>query len=207
MDSNSKTEGKGSQKTMKQMRQMIKMAKKQSTQKQAKAPKQAPKQNPESFIQRTLVLVKPDGVQRALAGRIIQRFEDAGLKIVAMKMKWIDRDFAKKHYFAHLGKPMYLRLENFIVSGPVIAMAIEGVSAIETVRKLVGSTEPKSALPGTIRGDFAQHSYQYTDQKGIAIKNLIHASGNEEEADYEIKLWFNPEEIHSYRTVHEIHVF
>jgi nucleoside-diphosphate kinase len=158
-------------------------------------------------MQRTLVLVKPDGVQRALIGQIIQRFERAGLKIVGMKMKWINRDFAKKHYAAHVGKSMYPGLEDFIVSGPVIAMALEGIHAVEIVRKMVGSTEPRSALPGTIRGDFAQHSYDYADEKSIAIKNLIHASGNYEEALYEVKLWFLPEELHTYKTVHEVHVF
>ncbi len=157
------------------------------------------------IIQRSLVLIKPDGVQRALMGRIIQRFEDAGLKVVGMKMKWIDRDFAKKHYSAHVGKKMYPGLENFIVSGPVIALVLEGIYAVETIRKIVGSTEPKSALPGTIRGDFAQHSYDFADENGIAIKNLIHASGNVEDSEYEVKLWFAPDEIHTYKTVHEIH--
>ena len=159
------------------------------------------------YIERTLVLVKADGVQRALIGRVIQRFEDVGLKIVGMKMKWIDRDFAKKHYASNVGKKFYADLENYIIEGPVIAMVLEGVHSIELVRKMVGSTEPKSALPGTIRGDFAQHSYDFADKKGIAIKNLIHASGNPEEAQYEIKLWFAPNELHTYKTVHEIHVF
>lgn len=158
------------------------------------------------MIEQTLVLLKPDAVQRCLTGRIIQRFEDVGLKIVGMKMMWIDRDFAKKHYAAHVGKPFYAMLEEFIIQGPVIAMCIEGISAVETVRKLVGDTEPKSANPGTIRGDFAHHSYEYTDKKGIAIKNLIHASGNKKEADYEVNLWFKPEELHTYNTVHDIHV-
>jgi nucleoside-diphosphate kinase len=169
--------------------------------------KEEKKINPESLIERTLVLIKPDGVQRGLVGRIIQRFEDAGLKMVGVKMRWIDRDFAKKHYSAHVTKPMYKGLEDFIVSGPVFAMILEGVSAVETVRKIVGSTEPKSASPGTIRGDFAQHSYSYADSKGTAIKNLIHASGNIEEAKQEVALWFNKDELHTYKTVHEIHVF
>jgi nucleoside-diphosphate kinase len=159
------------------------------------------------MIQRTFVAVKPDGVQRGLIGRILQRFEDAGLKIVGMKMKWMDKDFAKIHYAAHVNKPMYPGLEAFMVSGPVIAMVIEGVHAVDTVRKIVGSTEPKSAPPGTIRGDFAQHSYEFADKKGTAIKNLIHASGNAAEAEQEVKLWFSPEELHTYKTVHEVHVF
>lgn len=171
-----------------------------------KVPEKKEEKIPES-LQRTLVLIKPDGIQRALTGRIIQRFEDVGLKMVGVKMRWIDRDFAKKHYSAHVTKPMYKGLEDFIVSGPVLAIVLEGVSAVETVRKIVGSTEPKSAMPGTIRGDFAQHSYSYADSKGTAIKNLIHASGTLEEAKQEVALWFNKDELHTYKTVHEIHVF
>ncbi len=159
------------------------------------------------MIERSLVLIKPDGVERGLIGKIISRFEDAGLKIAGMKMVWVDKEFSKKHYKAHINKPFYSGLEEFITSGPVVAMVIEGISAVETVRKIVGSTEPKSAQPGTIRGDFAHHSYSYTDKKGIAIKNLIHASGTKEEAKSEISLWFKEEEIHDYKTVHEKHVF
>lgn len=169
--------------------------------------KKGPKINYETLMERTLVLIKPDGVQRGLVGRIIQRFEDAGLKMVGVKMRWIDRDFAKKHYSAHVTKSMYKYLEDFIVSGPVLSMVLEGISAVETVRKIVGSTEPKSAMPGTIRGDFAQHSYLYADSKNIAIKNLIHASGNLEEAKQEVALWFSKDELHTYKTVHEVHVF
>jgi nucleoside-diphosphate kinase len=158
------------------------------------------------MIERSLVLLKPDAVQRSIMGKIITRFEDAGLKLVGMKMVWVDEEFSKKHYSAHIKKDFYKGLEEFIVSGPVVAMVIEGISAVETVRKIVGSTEPKSAPPGTIRGDFAHHSYNYTDKKGIAIKNLIHASGNKKEAEEEIKLWFKKDEIHSYSTVHDMHV-
>ncbi len=159
------------------------------------------------MIERTFVMLKPDAVQRQLAGRIIQRFEDAGLKIVGMKMQWIDEEFSKKHYKDHVDKPFFKGLDEFVREGPVIAMVIEGINAIENVRRIVGSTEPKSAQPGTIRGDFAHVSYSYADEKGKAVKNLIHASGNKEDAEYEINLWFKPEEIHSYKTVHEQHVF
>lgn len=159
------------------------------------------------MIQKTLVLIKPDGVQRGLIGRIISRFEDAGLKIAGMKMVWINKDFAKKHYSAHVGKSFYEGLEKFITSGPVVAMVIEGIEAIEVVRKIVGSTEPKKAMPGTIRGNFAHHSAAYTNTKNKAIANLIHASGTVEEAKQEINLWFKPEEIHMYKTVHEQHTF
>ena len=159
------------------------------------------------MISRTLVLLKPDTVQRTMVGNVITRFENAGLKMVGMKMLWIDENFSKKHYSDHVKKPFYKGLEKFITEGPVIAMVVEGIHAVETVRKMVGSTEPNKAQPGTIRGDFAHHSYEYADKKGIAIKNLIHASDSKENAKKEIELWFSKEEIHTYKTVHEKHVF
>ena len=158
-------------------------------------------------IEKSLIVLKPDAVQRCLAGSIITRFENVGLKIVAMKMVWINRDFAKKHYSDHTTKSFYKGLEDFIIEGPVIVIAVEGIHAVETARKLIGSTEPRKAAPGTIRGDFAHHSYEYADQKKIAIKNLIHASDTKENAKKEIELWFKPAELHSYKTVHEMHVF
>lgn len=157
------------------------------------------------MIQRTLVLIKPDGVQRSLIGKIIERFENVGLKIVGMKMVWVDKEFARKHYSAHVEKPFYKGLETFITEGPVVAMALEGVEAIELIRKMVGATEPKTAAPGTIRGDYSHHTYAYTDEKGIAIKNLIHASGDLEDAKKEMELWFKEEEMHSYKVLHETH--
>ncbi len=157
-------------------------------------------------VERTLVLLKPDAVQRALMGEIIQRLEKAGLKIVAMKMVWVDSDFAKKHYAEHVEKPFYPGLESLITMGPILAMTVEGVEAIATIRKMVGSTEPKSAAPGTIRGDYAHVSYGHADEKGIGIKNLIHASANESDAKKEIALWFEDQEIHSYKTVHDMHI-
>lgn len=162
------------------------------------------------MIERTLVLLKPDAVARGLMGRIIQRFEDAGLKIVGAKMVWMDKEFGKKHYFdvaQRRGEHVLVALLDFMTTGPVMAMVIEGVNAAEIVRKMVGATEPKAALPGTIRGDFAHHSYAHTDEKGVAIRNLIHASGNSKEAEFEIKLWFKDNELHSYKTVHEIHTY
>jgi nucleoside-diphosphate kinase len=162
------------------------------------------------MIERTLVLLKPDAVARGLMGRVIQRFEDAGLKMVGMKMVWMDKEFGKKHYFdvaERRGEKVLDALLNFMTAGPVLAMVIEGVHATEVVRKMVGGTEPKMAQPGTIRGDFAHHSYAHTDNQGVAIKNLVHASGNAKEAEYEIKLWFKDNELHSYKTVHEIHTY
>ncbi|MBR9700931.1 nucleoside-diphosphate kinase [Candidatus Woesearchaeota archaeon] len=158
------------------------------------------------MIERSLVLLKPDAVQRGFMGEIIMRFERAGLKIVGTKMVWVDKDFAKKHYAEHVEKAFYKGLEKVITHGPVLALAIEGVEAIATVRKMVGGTEPKSAAPGTIRGDYAHVSYGYADKQGIGIKNLIHASANTEDAKKEISLWFKAEEMHSYKTVHDIHI-
>lgn len=155
------------------------------------------------MIERTLVLVKPDGVQRGLIGEIISRFEKRGLKLVGMKMVWVDKDFSKQHYSAHVDKDFYKGLENFIISAPVVAMAVEGINAVELVRKVVGSTEPKSAPIGTIRGDFAHVSYEYADKKGISIKNLVHASGNKEEAEQEVGLWFSVEELFNYKSANE----
>ena len=162
------------------------------------------------MIERTLVLVKPDGVQRCLVGRIIQRFEDAGLKIVGMKMQWVDKEFAKQHYTQDIaerrGEKVRELLLDFITEGPVVAMCLEGVNAIENVRKITGTTEPKSATPGTIRGDFAHVSFSYADNKEIAVKNIIHASADETDAEVEVKLWFKPEEMHSFKTVHDAFV-
>ncbi len=146
-------------------------------------------------------------MQRALVGEIIARFERMGLKIVGMKMVWIDKAFAKKHYSAHVGKSFYPGLESMITEGPVVAMALEGVHAVENVRKLVGATEPHKAAPGTIRGDYAHVSSEYANSKQAAVKNLVHASGNKEEAEQEVKLWFTAKELHSYKTVHDIHIF
>ena len=159
-------------------------------------------------MDKTLVIIKPDGVQRALSGRIIQRFEDAGLKIVAMKMVWIDKDFAKKHYFdleERRGEKVFRTMTDYLTIGPVVAMVLEGVEAADNVRRLIGGTEPKSAAPGTIRGDFAHHSYTHADTASREIRNLVHASGDAEEAKYEINLWFTPLEIHDYESDQQHH--
>jgi nucleoside-diphosphate kinase len=161
------------------------------------------------MIERTLILLKPDAVQRGLMGRILSRFEDAGFKVIGSKMVWIDEEFGKKHYFdiaERRGEEVLKLLLTFMTQGPVMAFCLEGINAVENVRKMVGSTEPKSASPGTIRGDFAHVSYGYADDKGIGIKNLIHASGNVEEAKQEVDLWFTPEELHTYKTVHDVHI-
>ena len=159
------------------------------------------------MIERTLVVIKPDGVERSLVGEIIKRFETSGLKIVGLKMAWIDRKFAESHYSAHKSKSFFKELVDFITEGPVVAFVIEGVHAVHNVRKLVGSTSPHEAMPGTIRGDFAHISMAYASKKNLGGKNVIHSSGSKAEADEEIKLWFSDDEIHSYTTVHEKHVF
>lgn len=159
--------------------------------------------------ERTLVLIKPDGVQRGLIGEIIRRFENVGLKIIAMKLTKIDEDFAKKHYFdvadRHSEKILKSNVD-FVTSGPVIAIILEGVDAIGVVRKIVGNTEPKSADIGTIRGDFTHMSYGHADEKSIAAKNVVHASSSKEDAEREISLWFGIDEMHDYKTSHEDHV-
>lgn len=161
--------------------------------------------------ERTLILVKPDGVKRGLIGEIISRFEKAGLKVIGMKMVWVDEKFAKEHYTEDIakrrGEKVRKSLLDFIKSGPVVSMCIEGVEAIEVVRKMVGVTEPKAAQPGTIRGDYSHISFGKADASGKAVENLIHASSDKKDAEREIKLWFSEREMHEYKTVHEAHTF
>ena len=136
-------------------------------------------------MQRTLVLVKPDAVQRRLAGEIISRLEKKGLKIVALKMLQMDRGLAEQHYAIHKGKSFFLGLVDFITSGPIIAAVVEGENTVEVVRRLMGETDPLKAAPGTIRGDF-----------GLDIgQNLIHGSDSVENAAKEINLFFSEKEV------------
>jgi nucleoside-diphosphate kinase len=153
--------------------------------------------------ERTLVVLKPDAVVRGLTGRIIQRFEDASLKIIGMKMREMDADFARRHYFdleERLGARVYNATAEFMQRGPVVAFVLEGEDAVSTVRKMVGTTYPNEAQPGSIRGDFAHQSKAAAVATGKAVANLVHASGNREEADYEVKLWFDESELHNYRS-------
>jgi nucleoside-diphosphate kinase len=138
--------------------------------------------------ERTLVLVKPDGVQRQLTGRILARFEERGLKIVGLKLVKVDRDLAERHYAVHKGKPFFEGLVAFITSSPLVAIALEGPSAIGMVRTMVGATKPTEAAPGTIRGDLAVEMGQ----------NLIHASDGAETAVAELALWFRADELVDY---------
>ncbi|MGH3713732.1 MAG: nucleoside-diphosphate kinase [Micromonosporaceae bacterium] len=161
-------------------------------------------------LERTLVLLKPDAVARGLVGRLIQRFEDAGLKIVGTKMKHMDAGMTRKHYFdleERHGAGVYNATASFIQQGPVIALVLEGAEAVTNVRRLVGPTYPDQAAPGTIRGDFAHHSKAYTEAEHKAVANLVHASGNTEEAKYEVELWFSDDELFDYQTLAERYTF
>ncbi len=188
------------------------------------------------MIERTLVLIKPDGVKRGLIGEILSRYERAGLKIIAMKMVSSNRDHAMAHYPATedhmiamgekslktyqeygLDAMEYVGTENpleigklirqwnadFISSGPVLALVLEGNHAIDNVRMITGNTIPTFALPGTIRGDFSIDSPALANSKKRAVKNLIHASGDKSEAEREIQHWFKAEELHSYKRAEE----
>jgi nucleoside-diphosphate kinase len=138
--------------------------------------------------ERTLVLVKPDGVQRLLVGRILARFEERGLKLVGLKLVRVDRPLAERHYAVHRERPFFGGLVDFIVSSPLVALALDGPNAIAVVRSMVGATRPHEAAPGTIRGDFALETAQ----------NLIHASDGSETAAAELALWFAPGELLEY---------
>jgi nucleoside-diphosphate kinase len=139
-------------------------------------------------MERTLVLIKPDGVQRQLVGRILARYEDRGLRLLGLKLVRVDRDLAERHYAAHRGKPFFPGLVDFITSAPLVAAAFDGPNAIGVVRAINGATRPHEAAPGTIRGDFALETAQ----------NIVHASDGPEAAETEIALWFTPDELHDY---------
>ena len=136
-------------------------------------------------MERTLILFKPDCVQRRLVGRIMSRFEDKGLNVVAMKLMQITPDLAKKHYAEHVQKGWYPTLEQFITGGPVVAAVLEGLEVIRVVREMLGATSGLKAASGTIRGDFSSSRQM----------NLVHASDGPEAAAREIELYFKPEEI------------
>lgn len=160
-------------------------------------------------VERTLVLFKPDTVQRGLVGEILTRFERVGLKVVGTKMIFPDKDHYYHHYedigqmVSRRGQQAFDVTLDMMQLGPVIAMVLEGVESVALVRKMVGGTEPKSAAPGTIRGDFSHMSFEYADGKKKGIPNLIHASGDPEEATKEIGHWFSADEIYSYEIAHE----
>jgi nucleoside-diphosphate kinase len=138
--------------------------------------------------ERTLVLVKPDGVQRQLVGRILARYEERGLKIVGLKFVRVDRGLAERHYEAHREKPFFGGLVEFITSAPLVALALDGPNAIAVVRAINGATRPHEAAPGTVRGDFALETAQ----------NIVHASDGPEAAATELALWFDDDELLDY---------
>ena len=155
------------------------------------------------MLERTLVLIKPDGVRRGIIGQVLTRFENAGLKIIGLKLVHATREFAGRHYTvedisARHGEPVRQQLLDFITEGPVVAMVLEGASCVDVVRKLVGSTEPKSAPPGTIRGDFCHHGYDHVKEAGKCVRNVIHASATPEQAQTEVALWFTEAELFAY---------
>jgi nucleoside-diphosphate kinase len=183
------------------------------------------------MTERTLVLIKPEGVYRAIVGKVVTTFEDAGLKVVGLKMVQPDNDMAGKHYIADeewfksigkkmkasyaekgkkitlseidIGKKVRNQLLTHLTSGPVTAMVVEGNAAIDVVRKLVGSTEPRRADPASIRGRFASDTYETADVKARSIKNIVHASDSVETSKREIALWFGSKEIVKYKRVDE----
>lgn len=161
------------------------------------------------YIERTLILFKPDAVQRGLVGEVLARFERVGLKIVGTKMLAPDRNHYHTHYeeIGHMvsrhGEGIFNLALELMNQGPVIAMVLEGVEAVEIVRKLVGATEPKKAAPGTIRGDYSHMSYDYGDVAKKGFPNLLHASGDVEEARKEIAHWFADDELYDYNLLHE----
>lgn len=180
-------------------------------------------------IERTLAVIKPDGVQRGLMGEILNRFERAGLKVVGMKMVWVDKELVGKHYTddsaylesvgqkaldsaASRGEEMKAtaleigtRVRNYnmryMATGPVLAMVLEGNTAVQTVRHMIGGTNPLSADLGTIRGDLTIDDFTQADSEGRSVRNLMHASGDTSEAEREIALWFTEEELYQYQTV------
>ena len=162
-----------------------------------------------SHIERTLILFKPDAVQRGVVGEITTRFERVGLKIVGTKMIAPNREHYFKHYeeigqvITRRGEKVFNNVLDTMNEGPIIAMVLEGIEAVELVRKLVGSTEPKSSAPGTIRGDFSHMSYGYGDEQDKGIPNLIHASGDKDDAAKEIPHWFADEELYDYSVLNE----
>lgn len=181
-------------------------------------------------MERTLVVLKPDAVKRGVMGEILSRFERAGLKVIGMKMLMPTDELVTKHYTDDLvpivggktktdwetygvehtesaeeiGRMIVDETRNFMKNGPVLAMVLQADHAVEIVRKMVGSTGPKDSAPGTIRGDYAHLSLGQASIHKKGAANLIHASGNVEEAEQEIKLWFSEDELFSYSTVHEI---
>lgn len=161
-------------------------------------------------IEQTLVIMKPHTVQRGIVGEILTRFERAGLKIIGMKMLAPTDEQFHHHYetigtmITRHGEHIFKNTVKMMKDAPVIAFVLEGIEAVAIVRKMTGATEPKSALPGTIRGDYAHMSYGHSDDNQFGLHNIIHASGSQDEAKAEIAHWFAETELFNYPSVHEI---
>jgi len=162
-------------------------------------------------VERTLIILKPDAVQRGVVGEILTRFERAGLKIVGAKMLQPDVEHYHHHYegiskmISRRGQEAFDVTLEMMQRGPVIAYVLEGVNAVAIVRKMVGDTEPEKALPGTVRGDYAHLGFEHSNKVNSGAPNLIHASGNLDEADAEIAHWFSEAELFDYEAVHEVY--
>lgn len=162
-------------------------------------------------MERTLIIFKPDAIKRGIVGEILARFEHVGLKVVGAKMVKPSEEHFHHHYegiskmVSRRGQKAFDVTLGMMQEGPVLAMVLEGVESIELVRKMVGTTEPKAAQPGTIRGDYAHISFSHADKEEIGIPNLIHASGNSKEAEEEISHWFSESELFDYETVYEVY--
>jgi nucleoside-diphosphate kinase len=148
----------------------------------------------EDHIERTFLMIKPDGVKRGLAGQVISRLEEKGLELRALKLKNLDIETARKHYAEHSDKPFYDHLVYYVTSGPIIVMAVEGFNAVRAVRQLVGATNPIEAMPGSLRGDFCLEQ----------VRNLVHAADSPEAASRELSLHFNRDDYVSEMRVGEI---
>jgi nucleoside-diphosphate kinase len=150
-------------------------------------------------IERTLILLKPDAVDRGVTGEILHRFERVGMKIVGLKLLLPGEDKARGHYTEDLairrGEHVRELMVNMLMAGPLVAIVLEGIAAVEVARKMIGATEPKSSAPGTIRGDFSHVSFAHVDANNSQMFNLIHGSSSVEEAEQEIAVWFKADEL------------
>lgn len=161
------------------------------------------------MIERTLILLKPDAVQRGIVGEVLTRFERAGLKVVGMKMLSPTKEHFEEHYegisklISRWGQEIFDITLSAMTEAPVIAIALEGVEAVTHVRKMVGTTDPKDSAPGTIRGDYTHVTRSYTNSRGGTLPNIIHASGDQTEAKKELALWFTKDELYDYGLAHE----
>jgi len=160
-------------------------------------------------MERTLIVLKPDAMQRGICGEIISRFERAGLKMVAVKMVAPDKKHFHEHYegisklISRWGQDIYDIVLSQMTETPVIAIVLEGVESVNHVRKMVGTTDPKVSAPGTIRGDYTHLTQAYTNERNSTLPNIVHASGSVEEAKKEIELWFSKNEIYDYKATYQ----